>query len=341
MPADLHDNCPCWFVLNYINNTPSKNSAQNTVDRFNRQHDAKLELFAPTYVVRQEKDGQYRMKTVMLAFHYVFVYGHFSDIKNLCSLENGFSFLINHSSDERYAVINDSEMQHFKNIARAYENCLPYFPLDAVDLEEGDVVEVINGDFPGLIGTFMPKPKSKSGNVVLMVFNNVGTVAYNINVSDIRVLEFSTKSTRANDQIDAFTPQLLKALRHYHNNETLPHHLAAKLTIFCQRMEVARLNSNKLDAKLQALLYAANHILGNMTQAQTHKARFADKKSHISNVWTQAMTDLIFSIIDKDPDRRIRATKSIQNTPATSKAQISLVEELSHYNTLDTSNTPV
>ncbi|MDE6514259.1 MAG: hypothetical protein K2L05_08765, partial [Muribaculaceae bacterium] len=288
MAVDSYGNTPCWFVLNYVGNSPDRNSAQKIITRFNETKGTDLRLFAPTYVVREEKDGKYRMKTVKLAFHYVFVNGTFDDIKSLCTQQNGFSFLINHSSKERYATISDAEMQHFKNIARAYENCLPYFPLDDIDLEEGDLVEVVNGDFPGLIGTFMPKAKSNSGNIVLMVYNNIGTIAYNIKASDVRVLEFAKQSTRANDQIDAFVPHLLAALNHYKNEQPLPKPLAAKLVVFCQRMEIARLNNNKLNAKLQALLYAGNTILGNIQTAERQREKFNKLKPAISNPWTLA-----------------------------------------------------
>ena len=82
------------------------------------------------------------------------------------------------------------------NIARAYKNCLPYFSLEDIDLEDGDLVEVINGDMPGLIGVYIPKPKSKTGDIVLSIYNKVGTIAFDIKAKDVRVLEFSKNYTR-------------------------------------------------------------------------------------------------------------------------------------------------
>ncbi|MDE5795672.1 MAG: hypothetical protein K2H75_01040, partial [Muribaculaceae bacterium] len=221
MAPDSRPDKPAWYVLNYIGGT-IRNLAQKEVERFNSWNDTALELFAPTYVVREEKQGEIKFRTISLTFHYVFVRGTFAEVKRLCAQPNGFSFLIDHGSAERYAIIDDRQMVNFKNIARAYKNCLPYFPLDEIDLEDGDLVEVVKGDFPGLVGTFMPKAKSKTGNIVLNVYNKVGTIAFDVKATDVRVLEFSSHSTRANDQIDAFVPHLLKALRYFDKDEELP-----------------------------------------------------------------------------------------------------------------------
>lgn len=326
----LNEN-PRWFVLNHVGNA-FHDLAKKEFDAFNSRYEAHLELFAPTYVVRETKAGEVRMKTINLTFHYVFVRGTLPQVKQLCCMSNGFSFLIDRGSKERYAVISDRDMANFKNIARAYRNCLPYFSLEDIDLEDGDIVEVINGDFPGLIGTYIPKPRSNAGDIVLNIYNNVGTIAFNVRATDVRVLEFSRKSTRANDQIDAFVPYLLKAMRLFHANESLPSPVIARLAVFCRRMEIVQLNNRKLNAKLQALLYAANHILGNIPAAETAKAKYEKLSSSITNEWTSALIALIFHVIDSDTARLDSAKATLDKLTPTSKAQQMLVEEYNHYN---------
>lgn len=321
---------PRWFVLNHIG-FAFQDMAKKAVDRFNACHHCQLELFAPTYVIREEKNGEIKMRTANLTFHYVFVKGLLDEVKKLCSQNNGFSFLIDRVSSARYATISDRDMANFKNIARAYKNCLPYFSLNDIDLEEGDLVEVVNGDFPGLIGTYMPKAKSTTGNIILNVYNNVGTIAFNVKATDVRVLEFSRKSTRANDQIDAIVPHLLKALRHHHSSEALPPALAAKLSVFCRRMEKAVLNNRKLDAKLQALLYGCDTILGNPQGASEAKAKFEKTKEAVTNAWTSALIELIFSVVENDTVRLRKAHSGLKNQTPASKAQLTLVEEYAYY----------
>lgn len=324
-----HDDIACWFVLNHIA-ASFQTQAKKVVDTFNRTQNAALELFAPTYVVRETKNGVIRMRSTNLTFHYVFVRGTLQQITRLCRQSNGFSFLIDRCSKERYAVISDRDMANFKNIARAYKNCLPYFSLDDIDLEEGDLVEVINGDFPGLIGTYMPKAKSNAGNIVLNVYNNVGTIAFNVKATDVRVLEFSRKSTRPNDQIDSFVPHLLEAMRYYHAEDALPARLAAKLSVFCSRMAVAKLNNRKLDAKLQALLYGANHILGNTEAAAQARDRFDRLSDSVTNEWTRALIDLILAVTAADHPLLARTATRLSLLTPTSKSQHLLTSTLPH-----------
>lgn len=327
--GSCHD-IPVWFVLNHIGGT-LRDSARKAVDRFNSCNGTSLELFAPTYVVRDESRGEVGFRTVNLTFHYVFVKGTFAEVKRLCAQPNGFSFLIDHGSEGRYAVIDDRRMAHFKNIARAYKNCLPYFPLDEIDLEDGDLVEVVKGDFPGLVGTFMPNAKSKTGNIVLNVYNNVGTIAFNVKATDVRVLQFSSHSTRANDQIDAFVPHLLDALRHFYNDEALPTALAAKLAVFCGRMEVVRLNSRKLDARLQILLYAGNHIIGNMTGADKALGKFQRVKESVTNEWTKGLVNLILSVLARRVDSLETGYGKLMALGPSSKAQHMVIKEYERY----------
>lgn len=326
----LADSPSVWYVLNYVGNAAERQPGK-IIDRFNSQHNAALELFAPTYVVKEEKDGKVAFRTVKLTFHYVFVKASFPEVKQLCLQPNGFSFMIDRGSEERYATVSDRAMAGFKNIANAYKNCLPYFPLDQIDLEEGDLVEVVKGDFPGLVGTFMPNAKSKTGNIILNIYNKVGTIAFNVKATDVRVLEFSRKSTRANDQLDAFLPNLLKALRHYDRDEALPQALAAKLAVFCGRMEVVDLKNRKLNARLQALLYVANTILGNIAAAAKAREAYSRLEKDVTNPWTIALNRLIISLVEREKHHLPEAFASLAGLQPSSKLRKLIAEEYAYY----------
>lgn len=285
-----------WYVLNHILRSGHRDEARRAVERFNRSRGVALRLFAPTYVVREQTpEGQTRMRVASLTFHYIFVQGDLSQVKQLCSLENGFSLLLNHGGSERYAIIPDAQMRHFQTIARAYENNLPYYPLADIELESGDLVEVVNGDFPGLIGTYMPRHGGKSGNIVLQVAQNLGTIAYDIKATDVRVLRFAKDSTRAYDQIDAFVPRLLDAIQSHCAGMRLTTAQRAVLAVFFKRMEVVKLANVKLEAKLQALLCATAQILGDVDQAETRRLRYRRISASITNQWTKALAEYIIA----------------------------------------------
>ena len=321
-----------WYVLNHIAR-PGLGIAEREVERFNTWQQADLRLFAPTYVVREEKGGDIRFRTANLTFHYVFVRGTFADVKRLCAESNGFSFLLDRSSDNRYAVIDDGRMAAFQNIARAYRNCLPYFPLGDIDLEDGDLVEVIRGDFPGLIGRYMPKPGARSGNIVLNVYNKVGTIAFDVRATDVRVLEFARNSKRANDQIDAFVPHLLDALRHHHDrpDEPLPEPLVARLSVFSGRMEVARLGNRKLDARLQILLYGAFTLIGDTAAAASALEKYHKLQSSVTNDWTRALITLILSLTTRDKTQLVATYAKLKELSPDSAMKKRIKSEYDHY----------
>ena len=323
---------PLWFVLNHIPR-PGELSAEREVVRYNTWQQADLRLFAPTYVVREEKAGDIKFRTANLTFHYVFVRGTFDHVKRLCAESNGFSFLLDRSSDNRYAVIDDEHMAAFQNIARAYRNCLPYFPLDDIDLEDGDLVEVIRGDFPGLIGRYMPKPGARSGNILLQVYNKVGTIAFDVKATDVRVLEFARNSKRANDQIDAFVPHLFDALRHHdeHPDEPLPEPLVARLSVFSGRMEVARLGNRKLDARLQILLYGAFTLIGDTSAAASALEKYHKLQSSVTNDWTRALITLILSLTTRDKTQLEATYAKLKELSPDSAMKKRIKSEYDHY----------
>ena len=124
----------------------------------------------------------------------------------------------------------------------------------------------------------------------------------------------------------------MKAMRLFHANESLPSPILARLSVFCRRMEIVQLNNRKLNAKLQALLYAANHILGNILAAETAKAKYEKLSSAITNEWTSALVALIFHVISSDSTQLDLAKTSLSKLTPASKAQQMLVEEFNHYN---------
>ena len=322
-----------WFILNHFEALPAprRQTAQTCIDRFNSAGGCQLELFAPTFVKAVNINGRQIKREQPLTFHYVFVRGTLDEIKRLCGLSNGFSFVLNRSSEERYATVDDKRMDDFKAISRAYSNSLPFFALDDIDLEAGDKVEIVEGSFPGLVGYYMPKAKSTSGDIILSVTQNLGTVVYDVKAKYVRVLEFSKKSRRSYDQIDAFIPRLLQALRHYHEGVVLSDKEKSDITLFVRRMSVVKIDNHKLDAKLQALLFGAYQILGNIVESKRAKDRFIKISHSVTNEWTEALITLIFSVINKDFAQLESIRNNLEKLTPTSIFHHNLMDEYAYF----------
>lgn len=322
------ENVSRWYILNHIGGPGGQSVARREIERFNSLENSEIELFAPSYFVRETRDGKERFRKVSLAYHYVFVKGTLGEVKNLCGRENGLSFVLNRASADRYATVSEVEMEAFRIIARSYENAMPFFSLKDIDLEAGDVVEVVNGDFAGLRGTFIPRAKSKSGKIVLAIAVGSGTCAYDINVSDVRVLEFAPGTTRAHDQMEAFVPHLLEALRAYREGRSLDKRLATKLSVFVSRMKIVDLHSSKLNAKLQALLFGANTLLGNATDAALNRTLYERHRHALTNPWTIALTELIIATATHDMQRLQDVVNENGTVYPATKSQMLIAKEI-------------
>jgi len=296
------------------------------------------------------REGKMIKRERPLAYQYVFIKGTPNEVKKLCSLDNGLSFVINRSCASRYATLTDPEMDQFRRVAMALGNELPFYDIADINLEEGDKVEIVEGTFPGLVGYYIPRPKSDTGEVVLAVTQSMGTVIYDIKARYVRVLEFSKHSRRSYDQIDAYVPRLLAALRYYAERQTLPDKLATELTIFVRRMGSVRLDNRKLEAKLLGLLTTSYHILGNETAAAATLERLTDRFSSVTSPQTKslllllrAVTDLTvnpasahvtysdgFALLQPQTDDT-NTTQRPAQTKSLSKAHRLLLDEYTHY----------
>ena len=120
-------------------------------------------------------------------------------------------------------------------------------------------------------------------------------------------------------------------MRCYYSNEPLTTSLAAKMSVFCGRMEVVRLNNRKLDARLQILLYATYFIIGNTAAARVAYENYQRVADAVTNGWTKALIALIISILNRDISSFRAAYEQLQSLDATSKAQQMIVAEYDHY----------
>ena len=212
-----------WWVLNHVagGSAGRIRRAREAVDRLNVSESLDLELWAPSIVNAVDVGGRMIRREVALTYHYVFVRGRLRDVKRLCGAQNGFSFVIDRAGADRYAHVSEAQMTAFRIIARGYENRLPFFRIEDVELEDGDLVEVMDGAFAGLVGRFMARKGSSNGNIAVQTSGGLGTMAFNVDARSVRVLEFAAGSRRAYDQIDAFAPRLFAALRKMRMSEQL------------------------------------------------------------------------------------------------------------------------
>lgn len=320
-----------WFILNFIH-TVTVTKPQNYIDLFNKDGE-RVELFAPRIKSAHTINGKVVFIERPLTFHYVFVRGTLGDVKELCAAQgNGFSFMLDHSSTNRYGIISDSTMENFKMIARMYSNSIPFYNISDIELEAGDTVEVVDGEYAGLTGVFMPKSRSNNGNLVIAATSSLGAVVWNVNAKYIRILEFARNTRRQYDLLDSFIPKLFPILRKYHDGEKLTQKEISLLVVFNQRMGVVAPENQKLEAKLLATLICVQYILGDMTGYSRSLQRFQKREQALTNKWTRALAMLILSVSHNDLAKLPAAYDEISHMPEKpTVTQSQLLAEYRHY----------
>ncbi|MDE7426776.1 MAG: hypothetical protein K2M79_03145 [Muribaculaceae bacterium] len=320
-----------WYVLHFIKKS-GKTTPQKYIDDFNKEGYG-LELYAPVIRPAQVNHGKVEYKERLLTFYYVFVRGFFEEVKELCLRPNNdLSFLLDRGSENRYATISDSDMENFMIYARAQTNALSFFNLEDIELNEGDVVEIVGGEYDGLKGTFLPKSRSSKGNLVISVTAALGAMAWNVDARHVRILEFAQDTRRQYDIVDAFIPKFLLILRKFHAGKELDAKDKSLLNVFSLRMGVVSLSNHKAEAKLLAVLMCVQFILGDVAALKNTQERFEKRKAALTNIWTIALVELMMSVTLNDCQRLREAYKRLPlPSENLTKTQREMIDEYRYY----------
>lgn len=320
-----------WHVLNYIAPSFSRRGGiEFLTEHYNRLYNLDLEVFAPKFTEMVMVDGRWIRKERPLMFHYIFVRGRENDVKNFCSSVNGMSFVINRAGEKRHLIIDDNSMKSFRNIARFYGNDLPCFVPSDIDLEDGDLVEVVNGDFAGVQGRFISRKGSRSGQVCIALNDSLCAMICDIKADYVKVLEYAKGSKRGYDQLDAHIPRLLKALEEYkQKGECADASLIAPMIVFCRRMSDVKSDSQKFNARLRMLLAASCKLIGDEASYALYRAQYAQLQTHITNPWTAAFGHYLFGILDEDAEEIEKARNLIAGQRADTSLRRTLISLLS------------
>lgn len=254
-----------WFVLNYIpiSLASSRKSAQEWVDQYNYVNKTNLILFNPSFFVATERKGRKELVRKPLIYHYVFLNGDPQTVKDFCGKRFGFSFVITNTGNgkKEHATISDKNMEQFRKIALLYSNSLPFYPLDNVHLEDGDLVRVVEGPFAGLEGYFFPKAKSAYGRVVLRITPNIGTAVFDVSTKYIQILQFSQNSKAKYHIVERYLPKFNAIKEKTQRGEPLLEGDIAELALFIRRMELARFDQPAAQQRLTDLLTQSRALL--------------------------------------------------------------------------------
>lgn len=276
-----------WYVLNYV---PPRGVKRSSLAARIAAFSNELEFFAPTFIEISSEAGSVEKREKPLLYHYIFVKGPENIIKDLCRKEEGFSFVLNRAGATRHVTVTDDTLEQFRIIAHYYAGKLPCYPLEGINLEEGDKVQIISGPCAGLSGTYISRKGGKSGNILVAVDGSMAVIVYDIKAEYVRVLEFAHDSKRLYDQLDAYVAKLTPLL----NSPSAPSiSEIAAANVFSSRLCNVKVDNPKIEAKLAILLYAAFSILSDEENAKRALSRYSKLDTNITSSKTKTLCNQI------------------------------------------------
>ena len=283
-----------WYVLS------AKAGIRDIEQQFERLSAARVrcgeepvEYFMPTCIKMSTLFGKERMSRRKLIGNYIFVRDTY---KNILEAKQSMESLWllphpDHNEGKRaYMTISDHDMSLFKAIARAHYNELPCIPIGAVDLDEGDKVEIVGGEFDGMCGTLQCSQGRMGGKVLMTIGNLFIAVTPDIRPQFIRILQFGKGNRHPYRLFEAHVPRALQALNHRQMGLTTED--VAAITVFTGRFESLQpstINLASQHATLMLMSYAALQDKEKMTQWQNRCQILIPKiKSETQRAWQLA-----------------------------------------------------
>lgn len=256
-----------WYVLNAVGSLKQLELSLEALAAM-RAHrgDEPLETFLPTCVEQTTMFGKPRMRRRKLLGNYLFVRGNYTDLLDLTRTIPAMRLLPHpDNSDEqerRWMTISDRDMAVFKVIAAAHANKLPCYPMEAVDVDDGDKVEIVGGEFDGVTGTLQCRQGHNGGMVLIAVGNQFLVPTLEIQPQYIRILQFGKGNRHPYRIFEAHLTRAIQALKHLlaAPGAGLTTEDVAAMSVFTGRFEAlvpATVNIASQHAALMLMSYSA------------------------------------------------------------------------------------
>lgn len=266
MPEQVDKSLKQWYVLS------ARGSVKHLEQQFSalsasrlRNGEEAVEYFMPTCVVASSLFGESTMTRKKLVGNYIFVHDSYNAILDMKRSMDSLWLLPHPDSNQdgkRYMTISDHDMAVFKAIAVAYANELPCYPIGMVDLEEGDKVEIVGGEFDGVCGTLQCRQGHNGGKVLMAVGNLFLVSTPDIRPQYIRILQFGKGNRHPYRKFEAHLSRAILALNHLfdRNASGLTTEDVAAMAVFVGRFEAlkpATVNIASQHATLMLMSYTA------------------------------------------------------------------------------------
>ncbi len=243
-----------------------------------------VEYFLPTIIVYRETSRGQAVKNKKLLERYVFVHAGISDIFEMKRQYPSMLLLPRKdrldSGERKYLSVPDGEMEMFRRIAHCYSNEVPCYRPGDIDLEAGDLVRVIGGQWDGIEGTLVTQRGRDGGKVVLQLNGLFLVPTMEIEPRFIQIISFGKGNRHPYRKFEAHLPRAVKALTNLFDQGTLSPDDIAAMTTFTARFEALEPATLNVASSHAALMLMSYRALGDQQSCERYHAqcqRMADR----------------------------------------------------------------
>lgn len=276
-----------WYVLKAANLSLSlRDELKN----------GRLEYYLPTHTILRNVGGQQKRVEQPLVFNFIFVRSSLDELKSFCRNRPDLRIHVvyNHKPmHEEVAAsplrIGDHQMEMFQKAISFYSGQeIPFVKPEEMELEKGDEVRIIGGQFSGLEGILVSQKGKDGGRVVVHLSNVIAVRTLEIEPEYLQILHFGKDNKHFYKHLDSFIPRLDRALAVTRRKLS-----AAELTpieTFVKRFSQLRTDTINSEAKVQTLLCASCTLIGNTEGAEEARQKVLKLLPRINS---QAVKDFV------------------------------------------------
>lgn len=285
---------PHWYVLTIRrSSTQTCDRLAAHVDEFNVQSQTHMECFAPTFtdMAARSNRGGYRRKPLL--YNYIFIKGTLQELRRFHAAHPTCNLIPIGAKREAatdYRYVPDEEMAHFMRIAQAYENAIPCFSPSEIDLEHGDRVRIIGGQFSGVEGILLSQQGRDGGRVIVKITDMLAVETLDIRPEYLQVIEFAQGSKHIYDKLDSYLPKVRRALANsLSRNSPEAKDLTAVRYFLTRYGDISLAPASKIRGKYTALLMLSHYVLGHTKEYEHCKQTCTELLPSITSIETRAM----------------------------------------------------
>ena len=343
-----------WYVLKCRRQILK---SRDILHELRKSHAEDFEFFLPTRFVVEQVGGRRRRVEKAVAFNFAFVNCRYALLRQLVE-DYAHLFLLQYrrmgQSDtpclakDRLLVVPDAEMEMFMRTIGAYDGTVPALLPEEADLEKGDRVRIIGGQFDGVEGILVTRQGKDGGRVLVKVSEVMCVPTLEIEPEYIEVLEFAPESRHLYKKFDSYIQKIrhtLKACLYHEMGLSLPpaagEHLRAayantgkgqtEAAMFLRRFGNFRPATLNQRARKLVFLLMSYKVTGQVKAINDLLAETEDFDRHLTAVTQQAFLRVYLYAVSgqrRHLELASQAVKALENAKKSDLLRNMLAEDL-------------